>query len=77
MAAFWLAPALAFLPPPSKVFGVWGLTLPAWILHDPGCTGGASPLFPYMKTYGVGIGIWEWWDGDPSPIVNLIKQIHQ
>jgi len=75
MAAYWLDPALSFLPPANKIFGVWGELYPSWVLHGPGCTNGSNPLFPYMKQNGIGIGIWQWWSGTTSDITGLINQV--
>lgn len=75
MVAYWLDPALNFLPPANKIFGVWGELYPTWVLHGPGCTDGSNPLFPYMKQNQIGIGIWQWWSGSTSDITALINQV--
>jgi len=77
MKKFWLDPALDFIPPQSKVLGFWGENLAAWILKNPGCTDGSSPLFPWMKKNGAGMGIWQWWIGATSDITAVINQVHQ
>jgi len=75
MSGFWRDPALNFLPPANKIFGVWGEIISAWVLHGPGCTDGSAPLFPYMKQNGIGIGIWQWWVGSTTEITTLINQV--
>ena len=77
MSQFWRDPALAFLPPACKVLGMWGENLPAWILHDPSCTQGASPLFAWIAHWGVGIGIWEWWVGATVDVAALLRAVRQ
>jgi len=75
MSAFWRDPALDFIKPANKILGVWGEIIPAWILHGPGCTDGANPLFPWIRQNGVGIGIWQWWAGSTNEITALINQV--
>eukprot|EP00042_Codosiga_hollandica_P044254 m.432075 g.432075 ORF g.432075 m.432075 type:complete len:306 (-) comp56746_c0_seq5:4260-5177(-) len=70
----WNASVISFLPPHSRVGGCWGLTNPSWILQNPGCTGDGG-LFPWMAANSVGLGIWEWWVGDPTPIQQVLSQI--
>jgi len=77
MKKYWLDPALNFIPPASKIFGMWGENLAAWILKNPGCTDGASPLFSWMKTNGAGVGIWQWWAGGTGDISSLLSKIRQ
>lgn len=75
MAVYWLDPALNFLPPANKIFGVWGELYPSWVLHGPGCTDGSNPLFSYVKQNQIGIGIWQWWSGTTSDITTLINSV--
>jgi hypothetical protein len=75
MTVYWLDPALNFLPPANKIFGIWGELYPSWVLHGPGCTDGSNPLFPYMRQNEIGIGIWQWWSGTTSDVAALINQI--
>jgi len=77
MSAFWRDPALNFLPPQNKVLGFWGQNLAAWILKNPGCTDGSDPLYPWMKSNGVGMGIWQWWLGSTNEITAVINQVRQ
>jgi len=77
MSAFWRDPNLDFIPPGNKVLGFWGENLSAWILKNPGCTDGSNPLYPWMKSNGVGIGIWQWWIGPTNDITAVINQIKQ
>jgi hypothetical protein len=77
MKKFWLDPALNFIPGQNKILGFWGINLSAWILKNPGCTDGTSPLFPWMKSNGAGMGIWQWWSGSPSDITAVINQVRQ
>lgn len=75
MQAYWLNSALSFIPAANKIFGMWGELLPSWILHEPGCTTGTNPLFPYMQQTGAGIGIWQWWSGDVSGVTSVLSQV--
>jgi len=75
MVKWWLDPVLDFIPPSNKMFGVWGEILPYMVLHNPGCTDGLSPLFPWMKKNSVNIGIFRWWIGPHPTISALIRQI--
>jgi len=75
MAVFWQNSALNFIPAGNKVCGIWGENNAAWIIHDPGCTSGSNPLFPWMKSNGVGVGIWEWWSGSTTDITKVLSQI--
>jgi len=75
MAVYWEDPALNFLPPQNRILGVWGELYPSWVLHGPGCTDGNNPLFPWIRSNEIGIGIWQWWSGTTSDITNLINQI--
>ena len=65
MSAFWRNSTLDFLEPSSKVLGIWGENLEAWILKGPGCVtgdGGATdqqPLFEWAAEFGAGLGIWQ------------------
>lgn len=77
MSAFWRHPNLDFLPPQNKILGIWGELYPSFVLHGPGCTDGSSPLFPWIKQNGVGIGIWQWWVGATTEISALISAIRQ
>jgi len=77
MSAFWRHPTLNFLPASSKILGVWGQIIPSWVLHNPGCTDGSSPLFPWIKQNGVGVGIWQWWTGGTTEISAFLNQIRQ
>jgi hypothetical protein len=76
MAAYWLDPALAFLPNSSRVWGVWGEIQPSLILHDPGCSPGSPPaLFPAMAAAGIGVGVWEWWTGSTDGITAVLDAV--
>jgi hypothetical protein len=75
MSGFWRNETLKFLPYASRIFGIWGINNMVWIIQDPGCTTGPSPLFKWMKTNGVGFGIWQWWLGDPSPVNAILDQV--
>jgi len=77
MSVFWRDPGLDFLPAGNKVCGIWGENNAAWIIHDPGCTSGTNPLFPWMKANGVGVGIWEWWSGSTSAVTSVLSQVRQ
>ena len=55
--------------------GIWGINNAVWIIKDPGCTSGPSPLFAWMKSNKVGFGVWQWWMGDPSPVNMVIDQV--
>jgi hypothetical protein len=77
MKKFWLDSALNFIPPPNKILGFWGENLSAWILKNPGCTDGSSPLFSWMKSNGAGMGIWQWWSGPNNEITHLIKKVRK
>ena len=57
--------------------GIWGINNAVWIIKDPGCTSGPSPLFAWMKSNKVGFGVWQWWMGDPSPVNRLIDKVRQ
>eukprot|EP01124_Arcella_intermedia_P036691 TRINITY_DN9665_c0_g1_i1.p1 TRINITY_DN9665_c0_g1~~TRINITY_DN9665_c0_g1_i1.p1 ORF type:complete len:317 (-),score=45.04 TRINITY_DN9665_c0_g1_i1:572-1522(-) len=77
MSGYWRDSRLDFVPPCNKVLGFWGENLSAWILKNPGCTDGTSPLFPWMKTNGAGMGIWQWWAGATDDITAVILQVRQ
>lgn len=77
MSNFWRASGLDFLPPHSKALGVWGENLPVWMLANPGCSDGSDPLFPWIKTNGANIAIWQWWLGSTSDISALLDQVRQ
>lgn len=74
MSAFWRNKTLDFLPPSSRVLGIWGINNAAWIIQNPGCTSGQSPLYKWMKSNHVGFGVWQWWLGNPSPVNAVISQ---
>jgi hypothetical protein len=67
--------ALAFVPPSARLFGVWGGNQPTLVLKNPGCTSGPAPLFPWMKSHGVGIAIWQWWHGDAAPLDAIAEAV--
>lgn len=75
MSTYWRDERLSFLPEANRLLGMWGINNAGWMLKNPGCTTGDSPLFPWMKQNGVGLGIWQWWLGNPSPVSNVIAQI--
>jgi len=75
MSVYWRDSALNFIPDGNKVCGIWGQNNAAWIIHDPGCSSGSNPLFPWMKSNGVGVGIWEWWSGSTTQITSVLNQI--
>ena len=82
MAAFWRDPALDFLPPSAKVLGCWGINNAAWMLHGPGCAAAddgelAGGLFPWAREHGAGLGVWEWWSGDTTPLGKVVEQVAQ
>jgi len=77
MEKYWMAPGLNFLPADSKIFGMWGVNEAAWILQNPGCTDGSTPLFPWIKSNGAGVGIWQWWSGSTDPVAAVLNQIRQ
>ncbi|KAL0487111.1 hutU [Acrasis kona] len=74
MSKYWKNPALDFLPAENKILGVWGQTIPSYVLHNPGCTDGSS-LFSWIKQNGVGIGIWQWWVGETKEVTSVIQSI--
>jgi hypothetical protein len=74
-AGLWNASALAFLAPSARVAGVWGEIYPTWVLHEPGCTSGASALFPWMRQQGVGVGVWQWWVGGVADVAAVIAAV--
>jgi len=77
MSQYWRNANINFIPAGNRVFGFWGENLSAWILKNPGCTDGSSPLFPWMKSNGVGMGIWQWWSGATGDITPIIREIKQ
>ena len=78
MTQFWLHPYLdAVLPMANRVFDVWGLNNIAWLIHDPGCDDTTGKLFDLWKSKGVGVGVWEWWIGDPTPLKAFVAKVQQ
>jgi len=75
MSKFWRDSRLDFIPPGNKILGFWGENLAAWILKNPGCTDGSDPLYSWMKSNGVGMGIWQWWIGSTNDITPVINQV--
>jgi hypothetical protein len=71
---WWNASGLAFLPPYSRVGGCWGEIYPSFVLHPPGCTDGATPLFPVMRA-GMGLAIWELWSGPTDALAAVVAAI--
>jgi hypothetical protein len=72
---WWNAAGLAFLPLSARMGGIWGEQQPGWTLSaatDPSCDAG---LFPWMKSGGVSIGIWQHWTGGTPNILALTKAI--
>jgi hypothetical protein len=76
-AGLWNASALGFLPLSARVGGVWGEIYPTWVLHEPGCTGGSAPLFPWMRQGGVGVGVWQWWTGGVADVAAVVAAVRQ
>ena len=77
-APYWLDPALAFLPPPARLWGVWGEVQPSLTLHDPGCSAGSPPaLVPMMATQGEGVAVWEWWVGPSDGVTAVLDAVRQ
>lgn len=74
-APLWNASALAFLPPSARVAGVWGEIYPTWVLHEPGCAQGSAPLFPWMRSNLVGVGIWQWWVGGVGDVAAVVAAV--
>lgn len=73
-AGWWNATALSFLPPYARVGGCWGNIYPSFTLHGPGCTDGASPLYPWMQREA-GLSVWEWWSGDTTALAAVIAAV--
>ena len=65
------------VPYANRLFGVWGINQPGWLIHDPGCSGSSGKMFEFWKKNGVGMGLWEWWIGDPSPLKAFAEKIKQ
>lgn len=77
-ATYWLDPALAFLPAPARLWGVWGEVQPSLTLHDPGCSAGSPPaLFPMMAAQGEGVAVWEWWVGATDGVTAVLDAVRQ
>ena len=61
------------VPYANRLFGVWGINQPGWLIHDPGCSG---KMFDFWKKNGIGVGVWEWWGEYPAlnAFIEKIKQ---